>query len=299
MKLLVIGDFHGKFPKKFETLIKKEKIDLVVSNGDYFPFGYRKLWFKHCYGTDLELWEVIGKKKYKELILKDLKEGERAIKKLNNLKVPVFTIYGNLDYTRKFADNQDFDFKRKWKWDNQDFFKRILKKYKNIKRFDYKSITFKDYVFIGTYGSTNRGDPKSKAYKRNKKKMEKLFNKFKRENRQGRVIFVGHNVPFNTKLDKISERSFKFALKSLDKETRKSVQKRKSSRHYGSKMIRALISKYKPFLYLGGHMHESLGKDKIGKTVLINPGAAHEGRAAVVELDEGKKGKVKSVKFVK
>ena len=64
MKILAIGDFHGKFPRKFEKLIKREKIDLVVSNGDFFPFIYRDLWFKHCYHTDVDLWEVIGRKKY-------------------------------------------------------------------------------------------------------------------------------------------------------------------------------------------------------------------------------------------
>ena len=62
MKILAIGDFHGKFPKKFERIIKKEKIGLVVSNGDYFPFHYRELWFKHCYRKETELWEVIGKR---------------------------------------------------------------------------------------------------------------------------------------------------------------------------------------------------------------------------------------------
>src|SRR3990172_12160959 len=104
MKILAIGDFHGEFTKKFEKIIKKEKIDLVVSNGDYFPFHYRALWFKYCYGVDTELWEVIGKKKYKRLVLKDLKDGENALKKLNSLKIPVITVYGNIDYTRNEAD---------------------------------------------------------------------------------------------------------------------------------------------------------------------------------------------------
>jgi len=67
MKLLVVGDFHGKFPKKIKSLVKKEKIDLVISIGDYLAFTYRKLWFKHCYGNDIDLWEIIGKKKFKEL----------------------------------------------------------------------------------------------------------------------------------------------------------------------------------------------------------------------------------------
>ncbi len=73
MKLLVLGDFHGEFPAKIRKVISKEKIDLVISNGDYSPFLMRKLFFKHIF--DLEerrgLWDFIGKKRYKELQLKD------------------------------------------------------------------------------------------------------------------------------------------------------------------------------------------------------------------------------------
>src|SRR3989344_8150976 len=101
MKLLILGDFHGALPKKFERIIKKEKIDLIISNGDYFPFHYRKIWFERCFKTGANLWDVIGKKKYKEIVLKDLAMGEKALKKLNELSVPVFSVTGNVDYTRE------------------------------------------------------------------------------------------------------------------------------------------------------------------------------------------------------
>ena len=277
MKILAVGDFHGTFPKKFEDLIKKEKIDLVVSNGDYFPFHYRKIWFKYCYGTKKELWEIIGKKKYKKLVLKDLKDGENAIKKLNSLPIPIITVYGNIDYTGKKSDNQEHKVKRKWKWDNQNFFGKIIKKYKNIREFSYSYFKFQNFIFIGTYGSTNKGDAKSKTYKKNLKKMEKLFDTFKKENKDGRVIFVGHNVPYNTKLDKASMKSHETVR----------------GKHLGSKMIRDLIKKYQPLLYLGGHMHESKGKDKIGKTICINSGAVHEGHATIIDFNKSKINKIK------
>jgi hypothetical protein len=35
VKILAIGDFHGKFPEKLKKIIKKEKINLIVSVGDY------------------------------------------------------------------------------------------------------------------------------------------------------------------------------------------------------------------------------------------------------------------------
>ena len=98
MKILAVGDFHGTFPKKFYKIIDKEKIDLAVSNGDYPPFHYRKLWFKHCYGKNVELWEIIGKKKHKRLIMKEVKITDSLLKTLNKLSIPVFTVLGNIDY---------------------------------------------------------------------------------------------------------------------------------------------------------------------------------------------------------
>tara|TARA_Y100000310_G_scaffold340502_1_gene436481 strand:+ start:1218 stop:2075 length:858 start_codon:yes stop_codon:yes gene_type:complete len=284
MKLLVVGDFHGSFPKKFETIIKKEKIDLVVSNGDYPPFHYRKLWFKHCYGKDVELWEVIGKKKYKEIILKDMRMAERALKKLDKLPVPVFTVLGNIDYPL-FDDGYDLEKigggkGQNWSWDRKNRFLEVLKKYKNIKRFDYKSIKYKGFVFIGGRGHSNPGLVKSKGYKKYRAKLDKLFGKFRKENKEGKVIFVTHNVPYNTKLDKIGKGAHELVR----------------GKHYGSKMFRRLINKYQPVLHVGGHIHESRGKQMLGKTLAINPGAAHEGNGAIVELPEGK-GRVK-VRFI-
>ena len=285
MKILAIGDFHGKFPKKFESLIKKEKIGLVVSLGDYPPFHYRKLWFKHCYGKDIQLWEIIGKKKYKELIMEDMRIAENALKALNKLPVPVFTVLGNIDYP---LGNDVDDISKKLQntmpnWDRKDLLAKRLRKYKNIRRFDYSYVKFKDYVFIGMRGHSIPGYVKSRAFRKHKAKLDKLFKKFRKENKEGRVIFVSHNIAYNTKLDKIGLKAVKTTLKGF---YGRKIKKKKLKRHYGSKMAKRIIQKYQPLLHIGGHIHESLGKDKIGKTVLINPGAANEGKAAIIELDK-------------
>ena len=59
----------------------------------------------------------------------------------------------------------------------------------------------------------------------------------------------------------------------------------------GSEAVRALIEKYQPLIALHGHIHESRGTAKIGKTICINPGSAYgEGvlHGAVFELDKRK-----------
>lgn len=43
MKILAIGDFHGKFPGKLKKLIKKENPDLILCTGDFFPWSMKKL----------------------------------------------------------------------------------------------------------------------------------------------------------------------------------------------------------------------------------------------------------------
>ena len=55
----------------------------------------------------------------------------------------------------------------------------------------------------------------------------------------------------------------------------------------GSTAVRQAIEKYQPLLSLHGHIHESRGETKIGRTVAINPGSEYgEGvlRGAIITL---------------
>ncbi len=293
MKILAIGDFHGTFPNKFYNIIDNEKVDFVISLGDYPPFHYRKLWFKHCYGKEVELWEIIGKKKYKGFVLEDLRRAEISLKKLNAVKVPVFTVLGNIDWP---VPDDIIDFpakinKTQPNYDKKEKVAKLLKKYKNIKRFDYSYVKFGDYVLIGMRGHSAPGRTRSKAFRKHKKILDKLFKKFSKENKENKIIFVSHNIANNTRLDKISKET----LKKI-KELHEGKRTKKLTRHYGSKMARRIIDKYSPLLHLGGHIHEGRGKQKIGKTWLVNPGSAHENQAAVIEIHEGKVKKIKLIR---
>jgi uncharacterized protein len=68
----------------------------------------------------------------------------------------------------------------------------------------------------------------------------------------------------------------------------------------GSTACREVIERYQPLLGLHGHLHESRGTFKLGRTVCINPGSEYsEGilRGAIVEINE-KKRKLKSTQFI-
>jgi len=70
-------------------------------------------------------------------------------------------------------------------------------------------------------------------------------------------------------------------------------------RPVGSTAVRQAIDKHQPLLSLHGHIHESKGAVKLGKTLSINPGSSYEEgvlMAAVINLDV-KKG-IKSYQLV-
>lgn len=286
MRILALSDFHGKFSSKIRKIIKKKKIDLVVSIGDYPPFSIKKDFFKYVFGKeDVNLWDFIGKKEYKRKVIHDLKKAEEVIKKLNALPVPVISILGNHDWHR--ADDIN-DLKKpkskgwKWEWDSIDHIKKFILKFKNITLVNYSYTKFGDFIFIGGRGHSNPGRVKSKAFKKHKKILEKLFIKFKKENKERKVILLYHNSPYNTKLDKIT-----------DKKAHKLVK----NKHYGSKMTRRLIDKYHPVLSLSGHIEESRGQQKLGRTLAVNIGSVYEGHGVIIDLTK-KREKIE-VKFLR
>lgn len=67
-------------------------------------------------------------------------------------------------------------------------------------------------------------------------------------------ILVSHTPPVNTVTDKIS-----------------------SGVHVGSRAVRSFIEEKQPALCLTGHIHESRGEDRIGKTHILNPGMIKDG----------------------
>jgi len=103
------------------------------------------------------------------------------------------------------------------------------------------------------------------------------------------AIFNLHCPPFNSGLDEAP---------AIDADL-KLLHGGRALRPVGSKAVRQAIDKYQPVLSLHGHIHESKGAIKLGKTLSINPGSAYEEgmlMAALINLD-AKKG-VKSYQLI-
>ena len=56
-------------------------------------------------------------------------------------------------------------------------------------------------------------------------------------------------------------------------------------KHVGWEPYNKIIRKYSPKLALCGHMHEYQGKKMLGKSLVVNPGAASEGKFAMIDSE--------------
>jgi Icc-related predicted phosphoesterase len=104
-----------------------------------------------------------------------------------------------------------------------------------------------------------------------------------------RAIFNLHCPPFKSGLDEAP---------AIDADLRL-LHGGRALRPVGSTAVREVIEKRQPLLSLHGHIHESKGAVKIGKTLSINPGSAYEEgmlMGAIIQLDP-KKG-IKSYQLV-
>jgi len=94
-------------------------------------------------------------------------------------------------------------------------------------------------------------------------------------------IFNIHNPPFETPLDLAPE---------LDANLKPVIKGGAISMiHVGSPTVRDMIQKFQPLLGIHGHIHESRGFVKVGRTLCINPGSEYgEGilRGAIINLDQ-------------
>ncbi len=86
-----------------------------------------------------------------------------------------------------------------------------------------------------------------------------------REAGSRKTVIVSHHPPHGTKVD--------IAYSGV---------------HAGLHELRALLERHQPLACLCGHIHESPGIDRVGRTLVVNPGPFSRGRYAVVDLEKGR-----------
>src|SRR5581483_1870053 len=102
-----------------------------------------------------------------------------------------------------------------------------------------------------------------------------------------RAVFNFHAPPYGTGLDEAP---------ALDDNMRP-IHGGAVMKPVGSKAVREAILKYQPPLSVHGHIHESRGVSKLGRTLAVNPGSSYgDGvlQAALLDINQ-KNAKVKYV----
>jgi Icc-related predicted phosphoesterase len=303
MKILVIGDLHGRKPK-----IHFKEFDCIIQVGDVCDdrklSPYWKLWFHLLkeLGEDAPSAEElilsdVGEKGYKKLEKDSLFEGRKIIEYLNSFGKPVFFVPGNWDQSFGETNVQNpeisnYLYYKSWfeRFFGKETNSKLIKGLKNIFDCQIKNNYFNKINFIG-YGLSNNQEKIINKPKRSLNKLEikklnkiyfKIFNKlsniYQSRNKKFPTIFISHNIPYNTKLDIIKDKK-SYAY----------------NKHLGSYIAKEFCEKYQPLICIGGHVHEGKGKDKIGKTTVINPGFGEKAQV-LIDIDENK-GKIRSIKF--
>jgi Icc-related predicted phosphoesterase len=276
VRILAIGDFHGKFPEKLKK--EAEKVDFVLSTGDFGGSDrLLKIIFKYFY-TDWT--KVVGTKKAKELILEDYNSGKFILNKLGKLKTKVYTIHGNWDFEERKHKKRTGGLKLKK-------YSEIMRTKKNIFFLNKKLINIQGLKLYGFGGMVT-----SSIYLTRESGFD-----YKKQMRQRRM----HNLE-KKQLFKNAEKNIDILLAHYPPYGFFDIVKYKgenpmNGKHVGFKPYTEFIKKYQPRLFICGHMHEYQGIKKLGNTLIIATGSTKEGKAAIIEYPDNKKGKI-SVKFL-
>ncbi|VVB82801.1 3',5'-cyclic adenosine monophosphate phosphodiesterase CpdA [uncultured archaeon] len=169
MKILALGDPHGKLPKNLDSLIKKNKVETIICTGD-FAFTPDKPWLK-------ESWKGISD----SFVIKSYK---KVVDELCSYGIPLLTLRGNMFLNKKkIAD-------------------KILRKHKNlINRYTAKyKLNHEEFIFFDlSYElSTLMKDQKQDIFFKSRLKKnngrEKRLNELLKENSNS--ILITHNPPY-------------------------------------------------------------------------------------------------------
>ena len=265
--VLYTSDLHGNFYDELFQKGSKRDIDSIIIGGDILPKengdGFYLLKrqedfiinylipkleeFKKQYNKPLYL--MMGNDDF-ACNMDLLKEAEKQglLKLLHNRTYNLtedikLKGYGYVPIT-------PFSIKDWEKWDTWD--RKLLNEvrfdgYKSVKDdygFKLELVDLRDEKIHDTIESDLEKLVKGVEYAR-KNDLEKLAKKVEDVRK---TVFVIHTPPYNTKLDITN------------------------MKHVGSAAVRRFIEKYQPLATLHGHVHESAGTEKIGKTICINPG---------------------------
>lgn len=125
-----------------------------------------------------------------------------------------------------------------------------------------KTIEVKGIRFVGWGGAPT---PFNTIFEPSDEETKETLDSLSQRVENGKFILVTHDPPKNTEVDMIAP-----------------------GKHVGSPVVREFIEKKEPIIAISAHIHESAGKEELGKTTLFYPGPLFDGKYGIVNLEGNK-----------
>jgi len=268
MKIPLLGDFHGNFPREIKKLTVNREVDLVVSVGDHGDYSdirdvvfnnwdkYEQKYGKDRYRLDRE---ILGER-YEDVYSRYAESMESVLKELNGMDVPVYVVHGNTDFTERERELSGVD---------APTFESVTSKMKNLKSIGGEVVEAGDTKIggIGGYRGTSvkEGRAPDSIIKKSNRKIKEQIEAIKSE-AAGEIV-VGHDVPYGCKLDEVNN-----------------PDSPKHGEHVGDKIIGEFLADSEVNFYFCGHMHEYHDSCDVEDTKVVDCGLGKEGKGVILEL---------------
>lgn len=186
MKILAIGDPHGKLPNNLDKIVKRNNPDLIICVGDHGDTPKNPFLEKE--------WEKFRKQK------RSIKRSTKEIfKKISSYKIPVLTLQGNMMRTT-----------------GMPVMRNLYSKYKNVyhKRIGKIKLLGQIFVLFDFFHEKHniRGHKFTRKRFISNKKRELRLNKLLKENPDS--FLISHSPPFG-KVDEVRNQFTNFKKKHV------------------------------------------------------------------------------------
>jgi len=257
MRILAIGDPHGELEKVKKIPIKDT--DLILLTGDLGSSNLmRKMYFDNIERKKKGLAPIVYSPKQEKTAFMEAYDTTIKIVGYLSKQAPVMTIFGNVE-----SSNAQTREKAKEIGLPLPFLYDQLRKIKGVRVINNQLSNFHgiriggleyflDTSWVKEFHPQNYKEKLSDA-KFETDKARRILRRFGTTD-----ILLCHQPPYGV----------------LDKVIAKYAPKHWQGKHAGSKAVLDYISRYQPRYVLCGHMHETKGEQKIGKTEVHNLGVA-------------------------
>ncbi len=255
MKILIASDLHGN-TKELQKFSKK-KLDAILCAGDAGKANLaRERFFENEKRKKRGLSELEYDKNFEKSAYKEIYDSTISAWKMMAKIAPTYSILGNVGMDMIYDSNVKKD-EKKYRI-KLPYLRRAMNKIKNfhfvrnrVRKIGKLRVGFLEYFSdVCWFKEYNDKDKKriARAIKQTDK-VRKILKNF------GKLdILVCHQPPYGY----------------LDQTNNPHAPKDWKGKHAGSKAILDYIKKYQPKYVFCGHIHEGVGKAKIGKTEVYN-----------------------------